>query len=174
MDEGYDYTNRNRPSQKHYKPEIALQLKQRARSRRYSRISDHASDCLNVYPEGIHSPVEKDDLIHDESLQSRHSLQRLRRPRRPISCRRSVTKTRRRGCELLCTNQNWTLFDHSDDELNLTVEINIDAGRNVFRESPNSKRCRRNMPQRTIPAFNKTREPQGGILETQSEDELGL
>jgi hypothetical protein len=163
-----------RPGLKRRKQGTALRIRGRVHSNRYSRVSELAPESPKEYGVDSYSPVRKDSPTHDESLRTHCSSREFPMLTRPKSSSRPITKMRRLGCELLYSSQNWTLFDHSDDELNSTTPTCFDSARDVLLELPNSMRYNSKVPQRTITTFDKPLEGRCEYLQEQSEDELGL
>lgn len=157
-----------------HKPGTALDVRGRVRPNRQSRVSDLAPESPKGYGEDSAWLVGKNYLNDDGSLRTHCLSRQFSKLTRPRSSRRPITKSRRLGCELLCSSQNWILFEHSDDELNSAPPPSSDPVRDVLLELPNSMRCGSNVPHREKSAFHKPLEGRGEDLQEQSEDELGL
>jgi hypothetical protein len=173
-DEDSDCETPIRLVQKRHKLRTALHARGRVHSNRHSRVSDLAPESPKEYSEDSSWLIGKDYLNDDGYLRAHNSSREFPKLTRPGLSRRPATKSRRLGCELLCSSQNCVLFDHSDDELNAAPPTSSDPARDVFLELPNSMRCCSNVPQRKNSSFHKPRKGWGEGLQEQGEDELGL
>jgi hypothetical protein len=174
VNEDSDSETSVRSGRKRCKTETTLHERARIRTNLYNRISELAPYSPKEYYEDIPSQVLKDYPTRDEALRTQYPLRAPPQLTRSKLSERTIGKMRRMGCELLCSSQNWISFEHSDDELNSTMETSSHSAQDALEDLPDPIKCYRRVSQKK--SFLLDKRAEGGMWYPgeQSEDELGL
>lgn len=171
-----DYESPIRLGQKRRKRGLTpyARCKGKARSYQYSRVSDLTPASPKECSDGVYPPTWKGYYTNDEALLNHTSLRGPSSLVQLSSNERPVSKLPRLGYEPLCSRQDWKLFEPEDDESNPNTATDYDSAKYILLDRPYSVKLGRNKQQKTINILDRSLAINGGCVQEQSEDELGL